>query len=327
MAKLGDALTALVRQVRFDKLDPLLNHTTGTSKATPLTHAPVAPVGAKQADAGVTADVTRAGVRPPATAAPQSTTTAVPQAPVSAQTRLSNDAALIAALLGNAPASTARTPLPVAALDVSAEAPEHVARALVRSVATSGLFYESHLHEWVEGRRPLESLHAEPQQRLAALPLRATAMPADSVEAGTAPSSTPTTLNAANTGSTAAAAPLPESLAALVREQLDTLDFRRVHWQGEVWPQQQAELEITEEDTRREAEDEAPRTWATTLRLDLPHLGAVEARVLLDGDNFQISVRADAQALPALESGRAAFADALDEAGIRLRHVEVRPHE
>src|SRR5690606_11451977 len=333
MAKLGDALTALVRQVRFDKLGPLLDRGASGDGAKPAataaTPAPVDPVGAKQANAGATSDALHTNVRthdvPPGPTSPSPA-----PAPASVQTRLSVDAARITALLGETPAAAPKQRLPVAALDVATQSPEQVARALVRSLATSGLFYESHLQEWVEGQRPLDALRAEPQQRFVATLMRAAgAPPAGNAEAS-APASGGTSVPASATAATnAATAPLPEALAAIVREQLDALDFRRVHWQGEVWPQQPAELEIAEEDARRRAGEAAPsqRGWATTLRLRLPKLGDVEARILLDGDSFAVNVRADAKSLPALQSGRTAFAAALNEAGIRLRTVELSGHE
>lgn len=337
MAKLGDALTALVRQVRFDKLDPLLDRGASVDGAKPFaastTNAPVNPVGAKQANTGTTPDALRPNTATRASTTPSGPAAQPPaQVPASVQTRLSADAALITALLGEAPAVAPKQGLPVMGLDAATQPPEQVARALVRSLATSGLFYESHLQEWVEGQRPLDSLRAEPQQRFVAMLMRAGGAPSTETAEANAPASSGATASAsaaAPAATTATATPLPEALAALVREQLDALDFRRVHWQGEVWAQQQAELEIAEDDARRRDGEAASsqRGWATTLRLQLPHLGEVEARILLDGDSFAVNVRADAESLPALQSGRADFAAALNDAGIRLRTVEVSEHE
>ncbi|TAL93253.1 MAG: flagellar hook-length control protein FliK [Paraburkholderia sp.] len=58
---------------------------------------------------------------------------------------------------GAAAASVVASPLPVAAL----------AAALARTVAESGLFYESHLAQWLSGQRTPASLAGEPQNRLA----------------------------------------------------------------------------------------------------------------------------------------------------------------
>ncbi|WP_334188506.1 flagellar hook-length control protein FliK [Noviherbaspirillum sp.] len=58
----------------------------------------------------------------------------------------------------------AKTPLATTASDID---PQHVAARLQSEVAESGVFYESHLHEWATGRRPLASLLQEPQAALA----------------------------------------------------------------------------------------------------------------------------------------------------------------
>ena len=109
-----------------------------------------------------------------------------------------------------------------------------------------------------------------------------------------------------------------------MREQLDTLDFRRVQWQGEVWPQQDAQLEIAEDQARREYESEIAPAWRTTLRIDLPNLGPVEVRIALDPAGIGVSVQAEHDAVAALQPGRATFTAALRDAGIALRAVEVK---
>jgi hypothetical protein len=50
-----------------------------------------------------------------------------------------------------------------AGLDVSAATPASVALRLADDVATSGLFYEAHLADWVAGARSLDTLRREPQ--------------------------------------------------------------------------------------------------------------------------------------------------------------------
>ncbi len=66
-------------------------------------------------------------------------------------------AAGASAATGAAAANVVASPLPVAAL----------AAALARTVAESGLFYESHLAQWLSGLRTPASLAGEPQNRLA----------------------------------------------------------------------------------------------------------------------------------------------------------------
>ncbi|WP_367189987.1 flagellar hook-length control protein FliK [Burkholderia sp. Ed8] len=63
-----------------------------------------------------------------------------------------------AAASSAAAAREAAAPLPVAALRA----------ALAQAVSESGLFYESHLAQWLAGQRPLAALMREPQARLTA---------------------------------------------------------------------------------------------------------------------------------------------------------------
>ena len=329
MATLGDALSALTRQIRLDKLEPLL----GTGKAPPaatpssaLTQTPVAPVGANASGNGVEAKQLATDQR---TVSPEAgkpaARTATPAAPTaaSAYTRLSADATLITQLLADTPEAQSKPAVAMVGIDVSAAPPEQVAKAFARSLVTSGVFYESHLQEWVAGDRPLEALRAEPHNRL---PLEFARSAALSNAAGAEERSANSSTISASVQSSASAnaAALPEALATIVREQLDTLDFRRVQWQGEVWPQQDAQLEIAEEQTRREYESEIAPAWRTSLRIDLPNLGPVEVRIALDPAGIGVSVQAEHDAVAALQPGRATFTAALRDAGIALRAVEVK---
>ncbi|HEY9380642.1 MAG TPA: flagellar hook-length control protein FliK, partial [Burkholderiales bacterium] len=164
---------------------------------------------------------------------------------------------------------------------------------------------------------------AEPHNRL---PLEFARSAALSNTAGAEERNATSTVTSTGTQSSAGANPaaLPEALATIVREQLDTLDFRRVQWQGEVWPQQDAQLEIAEDQTRREYESETAQAWRTTLRIDLPHLGQVAVRIALDPAGIGVSVQAAHDAVAALQPGRAIFTAALRDAGIALRTVEVK---
>ncbi|MCB1959000.1 MAG: flagellar hook-length control protein FliK, partial [Rhodocyclaceae bacterium] len=94
---------------------------------------------------------------------------------------------------------------------------------------------------------------------------------------------------------------------------------------GQVWPGQQMELEIEDpydEHTAAEGPDGA--TWNTTLRLTLPHLGAVEARLALDGAGLKIRLAADSDAaVGTLNRDRATLAKALAAADIAVRDLQV----
>ncbi|HDV8354390.1 TPA: flagellar hook-length control protein FliK, partial [Burkholderia vietnamiensis] len=72
-----------------------------------------------------------------------------------------------AATAANAAAAVRDTPAapPTAALRA----------ALAQAVSESGLFYESHLAQWLAGQRPLAALMREPQARLATVPVQTAA--------------------------------------------------------------------------------------------------------------------------------------------------------
>lgn len=86
-------------------------------------------------------------------------------------TTLSVAARAISAILGAAPDRVAgvRGAAPVWPASAAAPLPVQLAGALARVVATSGLFYESHLQQLATGTRPLALLAQEPQARLGAL--------------------------------------------------------------------------------------------------------------------------------------------------------------
>ncbi|MCA7981471.1 flagellar hook-length control protein FliK [Burkholderia cepacia] len=87
------------------------------------------------------------------------TDTALPaRAPAASDPAASSTPASAAASSAAAAAHEAAAALPVAALRA----------ALAQAVSESGLFYESHLAQWLAGQRPLAALMREPQARLAA---------------------------------------------------------------------------------------------------------------------------------------------------------------
>ncbi|RQR28639.1 flagellar hook-length control protein FliK [Burkholderia sp. Bp9143] len=71
-------------------------------------------------------------------------------------------------------ASTASPASDVAAARAAAAAPPVAAlrAALAQAVSESGLFYESHLAQWLAGQRPLAALMREPQARLTTAPVQ-----------------------------------------------------------------------------------------------------------------------------------------------------------
>jgi len=205
-----------------------------------------------------------------------------------------------------------------------------LAGALRQALQGSGLFYESHLSDLAFGKRSIEQLRAEPQAQLArAASAGDPASPARTSPGTAAPSSSADTAGA--TGGQApgsagphAPAPAPAGIhpdaVPLVRQQLDILANQALAWQGEAWPGTQMEWEV-----RRDAPEGAAQAtahWATRLKLDLPRLGLVEARLNLAGDQLVMQLVAPRSASE-IHGAAQALRDSLQRAGLTLSHLSV----
>ena len=118
--------------------------------------------------------------------------------------------------------------------------------------------------------------------------------------------------------------------AQLVNLQLNVLDQPRVQWRGEVWPGQQMEWEVREDDqpAPRAAKGDEERSWQSVVRFDLPTLGKVAATITLVGDHVQVQVRAaNPQTADTLRSFSGRLSQALDAAGTRLDSLHVKQDE
>jgi hypothetical protein len=229
-----------------------------------------------------------------------------------------------AAAARRAPALIA-SPAPL--LQPATDATTALAVALRAALDLSGLFYESHLAEWVEGRRPLESLSREPQAGLRAGSEAAPARPERAPVAAEPADQAPARAAATPLASTANAPSEPEQplihpqALPLVHDQLQTLENGQLLWSGQAWPGQPLEwrLHALDEDGAQAGEEPVP--WATQLRLSLPRLGAIVADLQITGSSLRLSLAAaDPLAGAELESARAALAGALSDAGLKLVH-------
>ncbi|MEV4781678.1 flagellar hook-length control protein FliK, partial [Burkholderia sp. LMU1-1-1.1] len=155
----------------------------------------------------------------------------------------------------------------------SLPATDELAQKLQDTISKSGLFYESHVTEWVKGERSLPELMREPQmQRMA---------------------------QGGENAAARAAANGPDLTAAqMINQQLHTHEQGRVQWQGEAWPGQPMQWDVRRE--QREggkqnggADDETPeQIWRSGVRFRFPLLGEVSASVTLIGGQVHIQVQA-----------------------------------
>nr|WP_294864312.1 flagellar hook-length control protein FliK [uncultured Pseudogulbenkiania sp.] len=191
-------------------------------------------------------------------------------------------------------------------LDASRQDPADVAAALKQGTDKSGLFYESHVKAWVDGRLSLESLKDEPQARLG-----------QSLD------------SAQTTPSPHGKAALAE-LGNLVQRQLDTLENHQLQLQGWAWPGQPLQLSIQQDETReREVGGaEAVAAWSTRLALELPVLGGLSARIRIVGGTVQLSFATEEAATEQLIRDHARrLEEGLGAAGLNLATLSVSHDE
>jgi hypothetical protein len=259
------------------------------------------------------------------------------------------------------------TPLNKAAPLLSA-APSDIkefAASLRNTLSQSGLFYESHQAQWVAGERPLSDLLREPQGKLPALnpaagaevaqknaPLSmqsdghlaqgASKMPvhAESVAlvqqqnpgAGAEAAQRHAPVSIQSDGLLAQSSfrmPVHTEAVALVQQQLQTLDSRQLVWQGQVWQGQPMEWRVEERGAREggNGEVDVPH-WQTSLRLQLPKLGDVQASLVFAPQGLRIALKAtDADAAEAMRGAQDKLHRSMEAAGLNVLAMSVERHE
>lgn len=268
--------------------------------------------------------------------------------PQSSETSLSNTAHLITSLLQTTASKTAATPLSstapiVAQPNVSASA---LASALKTALTQTGLFYESHLSQWVQGQRSLTSIQQEPQatqtQQLMAdsgfatgnagnmqSPLTANAASNHGAESGTLTNNP--SLSAAqpanNPQNSTQTTPSNPMLTQLVQHQLQTLENNQVLWQGQVWPGQSMQWSIADDTpSSQQGTAQESAAWNSRMTLNMPELGQMNIQINLSGKQVHITIQADSsQTCQALSSQQNVLLNQLNTAGLKLEHLQIQP--
>jgi hypothetical protein len=275
----------------------------------------------------------------------------------SAPSMLSTAGRLIDRLLQSAPQETAppiqpKTPVLPASSLAEPLPSSLVAAAMQESVEYSGMFYESHLRQWLDGSRSAKELAREPQSQLpsSSRPLADAEAPTSAQLARLAarlndPGDGAAMLarlvdqtNAQQARTTATdvtvIAAVPEALpdiapdaASLIQQQLNTLEQQRIQWRGELIPGQPMEWEIARDAPEKDAPEAQEGAWTSNLRLALPSLGGISATIRLVGDKVQVQIDADdAGTGTLLQASGASLASALAGAGLPLEFLSVKRH-
>jgi hypothetical protein len=172
--------------------------------------------------------------------------------------------------------------------------PQMVAQGLRQAVVNSGLFYESHLSEMLQGGRTLAAVMQEPQ----------------------------------NQTQTQA------QIATLTTQQLAILEQNRLNWHGEVWPGQKMEWDVYLEErdgkdgeNANEGNDDI-RSVVSEIKLTFPHLGVVAAKLTIVNGNVSINLRAEqSDTLDVLKSKSRVLTQAISDNGLQLEGLVISEYE
>lgn len=116
----------------------------------------------------------------------------------------------------------------------------------------------------------------------------------------------------------------PETLP-IVRQQLETLDSRQVMWQGQVWPGQTMDWRIEEREAHEQGGEMVLPEWQTSLRLVLPQLGEVAAKLTLHPQGVRIQLNAAESVTAHLMTEQAtALQEGMQTSGLQVVEMKVR---
>ena len=276
--------------------------------------------------------------------------------PLSTPEQLGPAAKLLSSLSQHPPEKASVRAMQTAPLWEKPQPPEskQLAGLLRETLSNSGLFYESHQAQWMEGARSTAQLLHEPQN-LPPAQVKA-AMPGDNTTKAVMPdgaagkmivtgdlssdaamstaNSTAATGNVINTDSSnpsntpslpeGKTLGIPEHLQPLVQQQLNALETRQMLWQGNIWPDQPMQWEVHEQAPQKPGVAEEQHQWVTQLRLDLPNLGEVAATLRFNSAGLSLTLNAATPETRAvLGSASTRLVSALSDAGIPVLSTQV----
>lgn len=179
--------------------------------------------------------------------------------------------------------------------------PDRVAHKLQQTLSSSGIFYESHVADWAEGKLSLVDLMREPQAQLG--------------KAST---------NMANTTLDDQA-----NLAQIIHLQLDALEQQKIAWQGHLLPKLPFQWSITQQEQHAHtASNEPEPSWQSVVRFELPNLGVVAATINFHAGQLQLFLSTDTEETASkLKEHTIELSQALEGAGAPIKSLLVKRDE
>lgn len=183
---------------------------------------------------------------------------------------------------------------------------EKTAVLLEKKISQSGLFYESHLAEWVDGKKNLSDLRTEPQAVLSTL--------SQNIVSGES------SLTSGN-----------KELIQLIQQQLRTLENQSLRWQGELFPGQYMKWEIKRDKPSHQTSEFSPddnHYWQSTVKFDLPSLGTVSATFNFRANHLSLNINAEnEETVSALKTHAGQLSSSLSSLDTILDSLSVRKND
>ena len=222
-------------------------------------------------------------------------------------------------------------------LDEGNSEPPVVAERLAKIVGGSGLFYESHLADWVAGKRDFARVKAESDERIVtkttgvitATKFTDRGVVRDSINMSDAsgqkrsdaqsmgePSETSIVQTTSQTPSNGTPSLEDRDAIQLVRQQLNVLATGQIAWQGLVREGVPGEIEIRHE--ARGGNSDQADVWQARIRINSPTLGEIDVAIALASNHLSLSVVAAPDAQEHLIVSAEAFKLAVRSRGIEL---------
>ncbi len=212
-----------------------------------------------------------------------------------------------------------------------------MAKALQTGVNSSGIFYESHLLQWAEGKMSTPDLMKEPQAGFPVVADNAAneaengAAPGASLSGAALPADDGKINLAINLASAAnatnATIALPKEAAPIIQQQLQTLEQQRFVWHGELWPGQSMHWEISQDGSPQQR-NQQEKTWQSDVQFELPQLGGVSAMLQLTGTHLTLTVSTrDAATTQTLQNHASELVGAINNTGTQLDALLIKTRQ
>jgi hypothetical protein len=202
---------------------------------------------------------------------------------------------------------------------------------LQQGLRESGLFYESHLARWFGGDYQLKDILREPQGRLSprlAQGGEQNILSTDKLARAGVRSGSAEIIEALfkQVGVSMAHEGIADQRSLpIVGEQLSALQNNQLLFRGDIFPGQRMEWSVAEREAGRNNSGERERSWESGITVNLPHLGEVTAKLILDGTRIAVKFNVEkGEAVPLLEAGRTRLAEQFEGAGLTPAEMSIQ---